>query len=258
MDVLEIYKNSIEIKEEFLSKEKCEELLYKSKDGNIDARNELTKNFLLFVINRVTRFKKIYFLPNIETIPIEDLIQDINLFVLENIDKWNPQRGCFTTAMGFWIDRQLLGIFNDRYFTGYNDIRIPVRTREQCGKLEKVDPNRSFSPKMISDYLKIKSYRGLELFNARKCIKVRYIGDKDLSDKKELKDTDIDLNKQFKYLLPKTRQMIEMKYGLNGYKKQYSYTEIGKTFNLNELTIKDRILKAFYNFRNHTSRRDWQ
>lgn len=103
------------------------ELLKKAKAGDERAkRNLIAKNKrLVILVARIYRGKGL---------PLEDLIQEANIGLLEAIEKFDPERGHrFWTYAGWWVRRAAHNAMADKALT----IRLPIYLGEKIRKIDR-------------------------------------------------------------------------------------------------------------------------
>ncbi len=113
----EVSQNRVLTREEEVS------LFKRMADGIADAREELVKCNLKFVVQICQRFRS-------KGLPLEDLIQEGNVGLLEAIEKFDYKLGYrFSTYAAYWIRQAIQLAIRQRGSL----IRIPIRKARQLG-----------------------------------------------------------------------------------------------------------------------------
>jgi RNA polymerase primary sigma factor len=99
-----------------ISKEKERKLLFKAKNGDLDAQNEILTSNLRFVFNIASRYKG-------QGAAISDLISEGNLGLVKAIQKFNPERDVKFISYAVWWVR--------------NSMQEFIKKRQACLNIEK-------------------------------------------------------------------------------------------------------------------------
>jgi RNA polymerase primary sigma factor len=99
MDPISIYIK--ELKNENSTKEESIELILKARAGDEVSKERLAKNYLLFVVKIAKEYNNM-------GIPLSDLISEGNVGLLKAIEKYDPDRGPFSTCARLWIKQSII------------------------------------------------------------------------------------------------------------------------------------------------------
>jgi len=99
-----------------ISREKERKLLFKAKNGDLDAQNEILTSNLRFVFNIASRYKG-------QGAAISDLISEGNLGLVKAIQKFNPERDVKFISYAVWWVR--------------NSMQEFIKKRQACLNIEK-------------------------------------------------------------------------------------------------------------------------
>jgi RNA polymerase primary sigma factor len=99
-----------------ISREKERKLLFKAKNGDLDAQNEILTSNLRFVFNVASRYKG-------QGAAISDLISEGNLGLVKAIQKFNPERDVKFISYAVWWVR--------------NSMQEFIKKRQVCLNIEK-------------------------------------------------------------------------------------------------------------------------
>lgn len=99
-----------------ISREKERKLLFKAKNGDLDAQNEILTSNLRFVFNIASRYKG-------QGAAISDLISEGNLGLVKAIQKFNPERDVKFISYAVWWVR--------------NSMQEFIKKRQVCLNIEK-------------------------------------------------------------------------------------------------------------------------
>jgi RNA polymerase primary sigma factor len=123
---LSLYLKDIS-KESLISKEKEIELAKRIKEGDEEAREELIKANLRFVITIAKQFQN-------RGLPLEDLIAEGNIGLMKAIEKFDETKGFHFISYAVWWIRQ--SIIRAIYYTA-SDVRLPTSQIEPKNKINK-------------------------------------------------------------------------------------------------------------------------
>lgn len=155
------YFNDVENVYKILSHEENTVLFDKwQKDNDIKARNTLIEGVLPLIIRQI----KIYENPNYH----EDKIARANLFVLENLHKWEPSRGSLSNFV-IWIMKSFIFDNKTKEFIIYIPKmtgRLSMRISDE--ELEKLDKARRIDLKRARNILKCTFAGGIDLSSVEK------------------------------------------------------------------------------------------
>ncbi len=106
--------------------EKQKELEEQIKEGKI-ARDYLIKASTRLVVSIAKRYRS-------NNIPLDNLIQEGNIGLMRATDKFDPERGRFSTYATRWIRQAITQALSDQGRT----IRLPIRKKECLRKIHKI------------------------------------------------------------------------------------------------------------------------
>jgi RNA polymerase primary sigma factor len=250
---------------ELLSREEEDRLARLSRDGDESAKNKLIKANLRFVVSIAKKYQT-------SGISLLDLINEGNMGLIKAAEKFDPDRGFHFISYAVWWIRQaiILAISQKASL-----IRLPLNRTADIQKIEKVHKNlehkmgREPSASEIAEELDMDD----EEINHLRNITQDYISldscygeSEDTTILSMLVDHRIDSpDKQVLYesikealdsvmetLTESERQILRMRYGLNGFEPM-SLQQIGDKFNLSKERIRQIEKKAIRRLR-HPSR----
>ena len=99
MDVTQIYLK--ELTNEHSTKEESIELITLARSGDSKAREKVLKNYLLLVVKEARSYIN-------NGVPFGDLISEGNLGLMTALDKYDPERGPFSTCAKIWIKQAII------------------------------------------------------------------------------------------------------------------------------------------------------
>lgn len=116
---------------EMLSEEETEKLAKRiSKDKNdIEARNELVRRNFRLVVGIAKKY-----LPNHSDSEFSDLIQEGNIGLIRAAEKYEYQKGRFSTYAQFWIRQSIQRAIEDKS----DIVRVPPHEHEKWRRMQKV------------------------------------------------------------------------------------------------------------------------
>lgn len=210
-----------------LTKKEEEELIYKAKKGNREARRKLINSNLKLVVNIAKHYA--YF-----DLPLMDLIAEGNIGLMRAIDKFNPAKGYrFSTYAAWWIRQASTRALIDQGKT----IRVPVymsefmskykRAKEALRQRYKREPTRGEIAKRMK--LSVEKIGEIEMWMQKKAsldAPVGEDGESQLGDfikSKDYADTSKEIDKIFdkervNHLLDivgkRERQILDLRFGI--------------------------------------------
>ncbi|PKL35530.1 MAG: RNA polymerase subunit sigma [Spirochaetae bacterium HGW-Spirochaetae-1] len=250
---------------ELLSREDEDRLARAARDGSEDAKNKLIKANLRFVVSIAKKYQT-------SGISLLDLINEGNMGLIKAAEKFDPDRGFHFISYAVWWIRQaiILAISQKASL-----IRLPLNRTADIQKIEKVhkklehklgreptaseiaeeldmdDDEINHLRNITQDYISLDSSYG----ESEDTTILSMIVDQrvDSPDKKVLDESLSDaLNAILQTLTESERQILRMRYGLNGYEPM-SLQQIGDKFNLSKERIRQIEKKAIRRLR-HPSR----
>jgi len=130
-----------------LSKEEQEDLFYRIREGDEEARTALVTSNLAWVIGLTRK----YHLDPIR----EDLIASGNLGLVESIKTWNPEKGSFLSYSKWYILKEIydcLGFYDD-IFTIHRNSRNELWRIRKAERYLMAKLRRKPNPEEVVDYL---------------------------------------------------------------------------------------------------------
>jgi len=248
-----------------LSREDEDRLARASRDGSEDAKNKLIKANLRFVVSIAKKYQT-------SGISLLDLINEGNMGLIKAAEKFDPDRGFHFISYAVWWIRQaiILAISQKASL-----IRLPLNRTADIQKIDKVhkklehklgreplaseiaedldmnDEEINHLRNITQDYISLDSSYG----ESEDTTILSMIVDQriDSPDKKVLDESLSDaLNSILDTLTESERQILRMRFGLNGYEPM-SLQQIGDKFNLSKERIRQIEKKAIRRLR-HPSR----
>jgi len=191
-----------------ISREKEKELIYKAKNGDLKAQNEILTSNLRFVFNIASRYKG-------KGAPIDDLISEGNLGLIKAIYKFNPERNIkFISYAVWWIKNSIYEFIKKR--------QMELKIEKEEDSLYIVNPESLLKDESDDDY-------------ANKIETV--LSDENDNKTKELqKGQKTIVNKILSKLNNRERFVIEQYYGINCDEKNLE--EIGKILGITKERVR--------------------
>lgn len=239
-----------------LSREEEVEIARKAVSGDDAARKRLIEGNLRFVVNVAKKYQN-------QGLPLIDLINEGNIGLMNAIEKYDVDRGYhFISYAVWWIKQAILKAIYEKSRT----VRLPLNranellqiqkaqralmhdngeepTYEEIGEMTRMDP------KLVGDLLTISKemvsldapvYGEPSNSTVGDFIEDDYRTADDHVLEKALKE---DINRALSTLTEKEREIVEMRFGLNG-AIPMSLKEIGEIFNLTKERIRQIEKKA--------------
>ena len=247
-----------------MTREEEEIIARKAAEGDPASRKRLIEANLRFVVNVAKKYQN-------QGLPLIDLINEGNIGLMNAIEKYDVYRGYhFISYAVWWIKQSILKAICEKSRT----VRLPLNranellqiqkaqrvvmhdtgdepTMEELGEITQMDP------KLIGDLLSIsKEMVSLDApvfgdpsnSTVGDFIEDNYRSADDIVMEKSLRD---DINDALAMLTEKERDIIEMRYGLNG-AIPMSLKEIGELYNLTKERIRQIEKKALERMKNPT------
>ncbi|MEI6154626.1 MAG: RNA polymerase sigma factor RpoD/SigA [Deltaproteobacteria bacterium] len=127
LDPIHLYKTDV-YKHKALSAQEEYSLAVRMARGDTEARDAVIQSSLCFVINIAHQFAG-------HGLPLEDLIQEGNIGLLNAVDKFRVSRNCrFITYAGWWIRMQMLRAIK----TGTSIVNIPIYLHFRIGRVKRI------------------------------------------------------------------------------------------------------------------------
>lgn len=248
-----------------LSREREDFLARAARDGNEKAKDELIKSNLRFVVSIAKKYQT-------SGISLLDLINEGNLGLIKAAEKFDPDRGFhFISYAVWWIRQSIMLAISQKASL----IRLPLNRTADLQKIERVHKKlenkfgREPSASEIAEELDMDN----EEINHLRNITQDFVSlDSTLGDSEDttLLDMIVDpkadspdeqvfeeslsnsLNEVLATLTDSEKEILSMRYGLNGYEPM-SLQQIGDKFNLSKERIRQIEKKAIRRLR-HPSR----
>jgi RNA polymerase primary sigma factor len=244
-----------------LSREEEFELAMRAKKGDMQAREKLIKANCRFVISIAKQFQN-------RGLPLEDLISEGNIGLINGIDKFEPEKGYHFISYGVWWIRQAI---MKAIAEQSRMIRLPmnrnaqyaqvVRSRE---KLERDGFDATVEGIAAECNLSEDDVKEILNFNKDICSLDAPVNDDDASSFGEFIESgeagpeeetmDAVLKEQFERILSRfperERKIITLRYGLLD-NKPMSLKQVGEVFNLTKERIRQLEKKTLSSLKNN-------
>lgn len=252
-DLVQLYLRDIK-KYQILTKEEELDLLKKASEGDMEAKQQLILSNLRLVVNVAKNYMN-------KGLNYIDLISEGNFGLIHAIEKFDYTKGFrFSTYAVWWIKQSV----SKAIINKGREIRIPSYKYDILNKINKyimnyvtkydVFPNIkdiSQSTKISEDKIEKVMLEFQELLSLNSSIgEDIFLEDIVSSENSEfLEDEIIDgmfkegLNKRLDVLSPREKEIIVMRYGLNG-EPNKTLEEVGKKFNITRERVRQLEKKA--------------
>lgn len=250
-DVLSIYLKEIN-RLPMISHEEEYVLAVRAQKGDKAAREKLINANLRFVVTVAKKFQG-------QGLPLEDLIDEGNIGLLTALEKFEPEKGYhFISYAVWWIRQSIMKAVCEKS----RAVRLPLNRANELFQIQKaqkklihdndgdvsieeIAKEAGLEPELVSDLLQIS--REMVSFDAPVAngtdssdsklgdfIEDDDLGPEELSMQKCLKE---DINTVLATLTDKEREIITLRFGLNG-NAPMSLKEIGEIYNLTKERIR--------------------
>ncbi len=244
-----------------LSREEEVELAKQARDGNERAKTKLVESNLRFVVNVAKKYQN-------QGLPLIDLINEGNIGLMNALEKYDVDRGYhFISYAVWWIRQAILKAVYEKSRT----VRLPLNRANELLQIQKMQRQMlhengedatseelaqalDMDPKLIDDLIAIS--RDMVSLDAPvfgtpgnstvgDFVEDNYRSADDILMEKSLKE---EINEALNVLSEKERDIIEMRFGLNG-AIPMSLKEIGELYNLTKERIRQIEKKAIERMR---------
>lgn len=239
-----------------LTREEEDTLARKSAAGDEFARKRMIESNLRFVVNVAKKYQN-------QGMPLIDLINEGNIGLMNALEKYDVDRGYhFISYAVWWIRQAILKAICEKSRT----VRLPLNRANELVQIQKMqrklmhdtgdDPTMeeigeamNMDPQLVGDLLAISRdmvsldapvYGDPSNSTVGDFIEDNYRSAEDTLMEKSLRD---DINEALETLSDKEREIIEMRFGLNG-AIPMSLKEIGELYNLTKERIRQIEKKA--------------
>ncbi len=239
-----------------MTREEEEIIARKAAAGNEIARKRMIESNLRFVVNVAKKYQN-------QGLPLIDLVNEGNIGLMNAIDKFDVDRGYhFISYAVWWIKQAILKAICEKSRT----VRLPLNRANELLQIQKAqrqlmhdngdDPTMEelgaltqMDPKLVGDLLAISRdmvsldapvYGDPSNSTIGDFIEDGYRTAEDILMEKSLRK---DINDALETLSEKEREIIEMRFGLNG-AIPMSLKEIGELYNLTKERIRQIEKKA--------------
>jgi len=239
-----------------LTRDEENDLARKAAAGDAYARNRMVESNLRFVVNVAKKYQN-------QGLPLSDLINEGNIGLMNAIEKYDVDRGYhFISYAVWWIRQAILKSICEKSRT----VRLPLNRANELLQIQKmqrklfhdngeeanaeeIGEELNLDPQLVEDLLSISRemvsldapvYGDPTNSTVGDFVEDNYRSADDILMNKALKD---DINQALSILSEKERDIIEMRFGLNG-AIPMSLKEIGELYNLTKERIRQIEKKA--------------
>jgi len=254
-NILSIYLKEIN-RIPLLTREEEIDLATRAANGDSFARKRMIESNLRFVVNVAKKYQN-------QGLPLTDLINEGNIGLMNALEKFEVERGYhFISYAVWWIRQSILKAICEKSRT----VRLPLNRANELVQIQKMqrklvhengeDPTveelgqaLNMDSQMVEDLLSISRemisldspvYGDPANSTVGDFVEDEYRSAESILVEKSLRE---DINKALEVLSDKEREIIEMRFGLNG-AIPMSLKEIGELFNLTKERIRQIEKKA--------------
>ena len=246
-----------------LSLREEQELGFKIKNGDLEAKNTLIEHNLRLVVSIANRYRG-------AGLPFIDLIQEGNLGLIKAAEKFDVEKGFkFSTFATWWIRQYISRAISDQSRT----IRLPAHIMELIQKIKKESVSLSNSlgreptEQELAEVLNIeveKIQTAMDLNNSISSLDVPVDEEEETTIGDLTPDEGIELpgealieeanrkiiDEVFASLNEREAEIVKMRFGLGEYSRCQTLEEIGEHFELSRERIRQLETKALRKLRN--------
>lgn len=246
-----------------LSSREEQELAFKIKNGDVEAKNTLIEHNLRLVVSIANRYRG-------AGLPFIDLIQEGNLGLIKAAEKFDVEKGFkFSTFATWWIRQYISRAISDQSRT----IRLPAHIMELIQKIKKESVSLSNSlgreptEQELAEVLNIeveKIQTAMDLNNSISSLDVPVDEEEETTIGDLTPDEGIELpgealieeanrkiiDEVFASLNEREAEIVKMRFGLGEYSRCQTLEEIGEHFELSRERIRQLETKALRKLRN--------
>jgi RNA polymerase primary sigma factor len=239
-----------------LTRDEENDLAKRAAEGEEYARKRMIESNLRFVVNVAKKYQN-------QGLPLIDLINEGNIGLMNALEKYDVSRGYhFISYAVWWIRQSILKAICEKSRT----VRLPLNRANELVQIQKmqrkltheggeeptveeIGESLNMDPKMVGDLLAISRemvsldapvFGDPSNSSVGDFVEDNYRSAESILMEKSLKD---DINKALEVLTDREREIIEMRFGLNG-AIPMSLKEIGELFNLTKERIRQIEKKA--------------
>jgi RNA polymerase primary sigma factor len=232
-------------------------LAIRARKGDEVARKKLIESNLRFVVNVAKKYQN-------QGIPLNDLINEGNIGLMTAVEKFEPERGYrFISYAVWWIRQSIVKALCEKS----RAVRLPLNRTNELMQIKKAEKNlmhdgisnpsvedladaTHLEPELVKDLVSIS--RDMVSLDAPVYTEKGsqssvgdFVEDNSPSPEDHLMDRSLkeDIQTVLGTLTDKERDVIELRYGLNG-KSPMSLKEIGELYNLTKERIRQIEKKA--------------
>lgn len=246
-----------------LTREEEEDLARKAKNGNVIAREKLINANLRFVVAIAKKYRN-------RGIPLPDLINEGNIGLMNAIERYDVDRGYhFISYAVWWIKQGILKAITEKSRV----IRLPVNRANELMKIERKKREIELKEDGTPDCERLAKELNMDGVVVKHLLEISreamsldmpvydgkngtaYLGDFITDDKFQSPDDMIEntslsdsINSILDTLTKKERDVIQLRFGLNGHKPM-SLKEVGNVYSLTKERIRQIEKKALSRMR---------